>query len=637
MGNFLLIIITILLAGIIGLLAYLITTLKNQKKEEKKTDVAQELSLPTVTTAVEPLCVKFDSPLADLSFEDSLSINILLTKIQEHAKKDIEKSFIKQFRNELGTIGSNSFTYFWEKDTLVVKFSKEAQKEIKADTLRLMRQKNGYYQPTLLYKNKIVENARIDNTTKLLSKATKISSFLVGVAHIVSGADNAKQLKQISKNINYLIRARKNDQLCRLEATYKHAKELLSLDRSKETEDKIFSLSKDLHEIRAIWRREIETKLSDIENPENLNWFVKFFRLKKINKDINTDILSCEEYLGLITYTLLIHIELFRAIDKVDVFLEKSLPDEIKQLQATRDLLKEKSNYLSEKYPEFSVDPIIDQFDNVLNNLQEFVPNQNINPNLLAINDDTNTNMARATLLDSIESIMQLLPPNYFDNKKTSIKRQRKSAADVAKALPPNYFDNKKTSVKKQRISAADVAKALPPNLDNNKTSVSEQKKSTVITPMPNLGSVNGDITYRAADSHDIPQIQQLLRQNQLPYTDLITSKIFLTVAVANGAVIGCIGLEKKGTHGLLRFFAIDERFRNRGIGYALLNRILETALNEKIEKLHLLTTTAESYFRQNGFKKSDRATAPQAIKETEEFSTICPSSVVYMTLDIGF
>lgn len=142
-------------------------------------------------------------------------------------------------------------------------------------------------------------------------------------------------------------------------------------------------------------------------------------------------------------------------------------------------------------------------------------------------------------------------------------------------------------------------------------------------------------IEYKTAHSNDIIHVQELLNKCQLPYEDIFTSKVFLILALVNGQVVGCIGIEKKDSNGLLRSFAVHEKFRRLGVGNELLKRLVDDARKENIKALHLLTTTAERYFSKKGFVTSARNEAPQVIKNSTEFSTLCPSSSTYMSLEI--
>lgn len=49
------------------------------------------------------------------------------------------------------------------------------------------------------------------------------------------------------------------------------------------------------------------------------------------------------------------------------------------------------------------------------------------------------------------------------------------------------------------------------------------------------------------------------------------------------------------------------------------------------VEEVYLLTTTAEGFFARLGYERVEREGAPESIRGTKEFSSICPSSAVLM------
>lgn len=147
---------------------------------------------------------------------------------------------------------------------------------------------------------------------------------------------------------------------------------------------------------------------------------------------------------------------------------------------------------------------------------------------------------------------------------------------------------------------------------------------------------MNDQITYRPGYKEDLPAISALLQKNGLPGSDIFTTSISFLLAVANkNEVIGCIGVEQYLTDGLLRSFAVDEKYRDQKVGINLFHRLISHGRQSGIEMLHLLTTTAEKYFTANGFVVAERSAAPATMKDTTEFSSLCPSSSTYMKKDI--
>jgi len=56
-----------------------------------------------------------------------------------------------------------------------------------------------------------------------------------------------------------------------------------------------------------------------------------------------------------------------------------------------------------------------------------------------------------------------------------------------------------------------------------------------------------------------------------------------------------------------------------------------EMAAELKVRDTYLLTTTAAEFFEYLGYRQLDRNLAPAAIALTKEFSSLCPSTAVFM------
>lgn len=96
-------------------------------------------------------------------------------------------------------------------------------------------------------------------------------------------------------------------------------------------------------------------------------------------------------------------------------------------------------------------------------------------------------------------------------------------------------------------------------------------------------------------------------------------------------ARVGYVALEGEGQDQLLRSLVVLPDWRSRGLGVRLLVAAEAVARQRGVERLHLLTTTAERFFACQGFAVADRLTAPAAIRQTRELSQICPASAAYM------
>ncbi len=143
------------------------------------------------------------------------------------------------------------------------------------------------------------------------------------------------------------------------------------------------------------------------------------------------------------------------------------------------------------------------------------------------------------------------------------------------------------------------------------------------------------NLIIQAAGKKDIKEITGLLNDNKLPTTDIKEDAVQLFVGLFNNKIIGTVGLERYNQVGLLRSLAVEEAFKNQKVGTMLMDWLFDFCVNEKINELYLLTTTAEKYFLKLGFQRIDRNTVPDPINKTREFKDICPASGVAMYMRV--
>ncbi len=136
----------------------------------------------------------------------------------------------------------------------------------------------------------------------------------------------------------------------------------------------------------------------------------------------------------------------------------------------------------------------------------------------------------------------------------------------------------------------------------------------------------------RAATPADYPAIEQLLVANDLPLVGVREHLPAFVVAQAGGALVGVAGLEQCRENALLRSVAVASEWRSRGLGRALIERVIADAEARGIPSLYLLTTTAERYFPSFGFHQVARDAVPADVRATEEFRSACPASAIAMT-----
>ncbi|RBJ63504.1 GNAT family N-acetyltransferase, partial [Pseudomonas sp. MWU12-2534b] len=90
-------------------------------------------------------------------------------------------------------------------------------------------------------------------------------------------------------------------------------------------------------------------------------------------------------------------------------------------------------------------------------------------------------------------------------------------------------------------------------------------------------------------------------------------------------------GFEAYGEDGLLRSMVVSPDHRSKGVGSATLKIIERFTADRRVTRLHLLTTSASSFFGQHGYEVRQRGAEPLLISQTRQFRDLCPASAFYM------
>lgn len=132
------------------------------------------------------------------------------------------------------------------------------------------------------------------------------------------------------------------------------------------------------------------------------------------------------------------------------------------------------------------------------------------------------------------------------------------------------------------------------------------------------------------ADAGLRPAVLALLKENDLPVTDLDEKKP-LFACIDHQKLVGTGGLELFRDCALLRSISIRKDLQRKGLGSFIVGELEKVVMQRGMNCLYLLTTTAQDFFAARGYEKIDREEAPAEIKDTAQFSSICPSSAVVM------
>lgn len=134
-------------------------------------------------------------------------------------------------------------------------------------------------------------------------------------------------------------------------------------------------------------------------------------------------------------------------------------------------------------------------------------------------------------------------------------------------------------------------------------------------------------VTLHEAAPDGLAYVESLLDAEGLPTRDLQAKPGCFFVATAGGERVGVGGVEVHGAEGLLRSVVVAEDHRGQGHGTALCDELEAHARTAGIERLYALTTTAAGFFRRRGYDVCDGGSVPVQIRETAEFSELCPST----------
>ncbi|MCK4761738.1 MAG: hypothetical protein KAW12_06015 [Candidatus Aminicenantes bacterium] len=317
------------------------------------------------------------SPIVKLSFDESLNVDRFTGELRSYSLEHADKAFKEIY--EIDKPGGEITRLIEgvkekiEGNKLIWELSNEGKRLLKEKSIEWFKNKeSGKFLPQLVGKKgkKIGELLKSYGSVDI-TKITRLANIAVNAANIVSGADQAKKLKTLSKQIDYLTAARRIDHLSKLESNFYLAKELLSNPLEPTKINKVLDLHREVIEMRTNWRNEIEHRLKNIDDPKTKSFLKKLFSTRKSrDKEVFSEISQFEEEIGLIDFSFIYDIALCESIGHVN----SSLSTEINRLEETGNLLQKKANYLSGANEEYKIDNQIKQLDRIIRRYKRFRP-----------------------------------------------------------------------------------------------------------------------------------------------------------------------------------------------------------------------------------------------------------------------
>ena len=138
------------------------------------------------------------------------------------------------------------------------------------------------------------------------------------------------------------------------------------------------------------------------------------------------------------------------------------------------------------------------------------------------------------------------------------------------------------------------------------------------------------DLRIRKPQAADLEFARRLLAAEGLPIADLNLGYLALSATI-DGELMAVVGLEDFHEIGLLRSLVVASASRGTGIGGQLVAALEKQVAARGLRELWLLTIDADAFFERLGYERVSRDDAPDSIRNTEEFSCLCPGDAIVM------
>jgi len=123
------------------------------------------------------------------------------------------------------------------------------------------------------------------------------------------------------------------------------------------------------------------------------------------------------------------------------------------------------------------------------------------------------------------------------------------------------------------------------------------------------------------ATEKDWPEVEALLHASSLSVDGVHEHIAHYIVVRDNAGLLGCAGMERYDTTGVLRALAVAKRARSAGLGELLISAIVADGRQQGVESIVLQTKTASGYFERLGFTPIGILDLPPNVRPSREFN----------------
>ncbi|OIO59094.1 MAG: GNAT family N-acetyltransferase [Alphaproteobacteria bacterium CG_4_10_14_0_2_um_filter_63_37] len=130
---------------------------------------------------------------------------------------------------------------------------------------------------------------------------------------------------------------------------------------------------------------------------------------------------------------------------------------------------------------------------------------------------------------------------------------------------------------------------------------------------------------------HDVPKVQSLLEAVGLPTIGIKQHYESNLIARMKDRVVGMVGLEVYGDHGLIRSLAVEPEQQGSGLGRRLLLNIIRLAEQKGLADVFIVSTIGAPFFARHGFAQVEVEDVPEAIRGNADFQLLVSDKTVVL------